>query len=88
MADTAVIATVRLVPRLARAHEQVADHYRREITAKTRPPGEKFPSVREVAKAWEISTNTAYKAVQLLRDEGWIEMAQGRVPTVVGVPPK
>jgi DNA-binding transcriptional regulator YhcF (GntR family) len=86
MADTAVIATVHPVPRLARAHEQVADHYRSEIRAKTRGAGDKFPSVRDIADAWTISTNTAYKAVRILRDEGWIEVGQGRVPTVVGVP--
>jgi len=64
----------------------VADHYRREITAKARKPGDKFPSIREIADAWSISTNTAYKALRLLRDEGWIELSQGRRPTVVGVP--
>jgi DNA-binding transcriptional regulator YhcF (GntR family) len=86
MADTAVIATVPPVPRLARAHEQVADHYRIEIRDRLRKPGDKFPSVRGIAEAWSISTSTAYKAVQILRDEGWIEVGQGRVPTVVGVP--
>lgn len=87
MSTPASATTVPRVPQLVRAHEQVAEHYRTQIRRKRLKAGQDFPSVREIAEAWGgISTNTVYRAVRLLRDEGWIEVSQGRVPTVRGIP--
>lgn len=88
MSASAPAATVSGVPQLVRAHEQVADYYRKEIRRKKLKEGQEFPSVREIAEAWGgISTNTVYRAVRLLRDEGWIEVSQGRQARVIGIPP-
>jgi DNA-binding transcriptional MocR family regulator len=78
--------TVRSVPQVAKAHEQVAEHYRQAIAAGEYDPPKEFPSVRDVIDEWDISTNTAQRALRLLRDEGWIEFRQGRRPDVKGVP--
>ncbi len=64
----------------------MADHYRQRIATGDLAPGQKFPSVREIAGEWKTTANTVHRAVRLLRDEGWIEVSQGRVPTVIGVP--
>ncbi len=87
MSTPAFTATVPHVPKLVRAHEQVAEHYRTEIRRKRIKPGAEFPSIRDIAEAWGgISTNTVSRAVRLLRDEGWIEVTQGKKPTVIGAP--
>lgn len=88
MSTCALVATVPSVPQLVRAHEQVAEHYREEIRTGQREPGAVFPSVREIGIAWGISTNTVYRAIRQLREEGWIEVSQGRRPIVIGDPGK
>lgn len=89
MATSTPLATVRPVPQLARAHEQVAEYYRDRIRTGHLAPGGTFPSIREIAEEWGgISANTVARAVKQLRTEGWIEVSQGRRPTVVGVPAK
>lgn len=72
------------MPGVVRAHEQVAAHYRQRMRRGGLKAGQRLPSVREIARAWSVSTRTAWRAVTLLRDEGWIEHRQGRQPVVVG----
>ena len=86
MTTPALVATVPPVPHLIRAHDQVADHYRKLIRRGRLKDGQEFPSIREIADEWKISTNTVYKAVRLLKDEGWIEVSQGKQARVIGVP--
>jgi DNA-binding GntR family transcriptional regulator len=72
--------------RAPRAHEQVAEHYRGLIRAGQLPQGAELPANRRLADEWQISTSTAYKAVSILKDEGWIETRPGKPPVVVGIP--
>lgn len=82
------IDTVPPVPRLIRAHDQVAEHYRNEIRDGLMAPGKKLDSIRVMAEEWGgISPTTVARAIAILREEGWIDVSQGRVATVIGVPP-
>ena len=74
------------VQRLNPPTEQVAEHYRGLIRCGDLQPGDELPANRRLAEEWKISTNTAYRAVLKLRDEGWVESRPGKPPVVVGVP--
>jgi GntR family transcriptional regulator len=74
------------MPQLARAHEQVADHYRKEIREGHLAPDDRLDPVRAIAEAWSVSTHTVWLAMGVLKAEGWIDVRQGRRPVVVGVP--
>ena len=50
-------------------------------------PGQAFPSVRNLAAGLKIHPNTAYKIIQCLIQEGWIEVHPG-IGTIVAEPPK
>lgn len=86
MATSAATATVRPVPRLTKGYEQVAEHFRRRIRDGDLQPNDRLDSVRDIAEEWETTPNTVHRSIRLLRDEGWIEVSQGRRPTVLGVP--
>lgn len=51
-------------------NEQIASELRSEISAGKRKPGEKMPSVREIADRFSVSAGTASKALQLLSKWG------------------
>lgn len=53
-----------------RVNEQIATELRSEITAGKLKPGEKMPSVREIAERFSVSAGTASKALQLLSKWG------------------
>ncbi|WP_232376379.1 GntR family transcriptional regulator [Amycolatopsis aidingensis] len=58
-------------PGLAR-YEQVAEAIRRAIRDGRLKPGTQLPSSRELAKQHTVALNTAQRAVNVLRDEGWL----------------
>ena len=68
------------------AHAQVAEHYRRKIRKGQLAPGDRMPQVRAMANTWAVSTRTAWLAMKVLRDEGWIAHHQGKRPVILGVP--
>ena len=54
-------------------YRQLADHYLALIAAGTLRPGERFPSVRQLMRAHDISMSTAVQACHTLEDAGHLE---------------
>ncbi len=57
---------------------QIVDGYREQISAGVLQPGEKMPTVRELAAALAINPNTIQRAYRQLEMEGWIVTMQGK----------
>jgi DNA-binding transcriptional regulator YhcF (GntR family) len=51
---------------------QVASYYRAAIAKGELRPGDRLPSVRDLAVEWGVTPSTVQKAVKQLRDEGLI----------------
>lgn len=69
-------------------HDQVAAEIRRAIADGEALPGEKLPPARDLAAVLGVNTNTALRALRLLRDEGLLEFRRGHGITVTGAAPK
>jgi GntR family transcriptional regulator len=67
-------------------HEQVAAEIRRSIAEGDAKPGDRLPPARHIAAVMGVNTNTAFRALRTLRDEGLLEMAPRRGIRVVGTP--
>src|SRR5579871_6962492 len=67
-------------------HEQVAAQIRKAIADGEAKPGDRLPPARHLAAVMGVNTNTVLRAVRLLRDEGLLELRQGRGIRVVGTP--
>jgi len=59
-------------------YAQIVDGFREQIAAGILQPGEKLPSVRELAAELTINPNTIQRAYRLLEMEGWIVTMQGK----------
>lgn len=80
------------MPEIRRAdapYAQVAQHIRERVHGGELQPGDRVPSVRELAIDWDISKATADKALSVLRSEGLLMAVPGvgtqvapAVPTV------
>jgi GntR family transcriptional regulator len=57
--------------------EQIADDLRAKINAGDLPPGARLPSERELAERYRVSSTTAVRAMERLRDEGLIDSKAG-----------
>ena len=57
---------------------QVADTLRDEITRGAVVPGERLPSVRDLAARFDIAGATVQSALRVLRDEGYISSRSTR----------
>ncbi|OQO91975.1 GntR family transcriptional regulator [Saccharomonospora piscinae] len=53
-------------------YERVAGAIRRAVRTGELKPGEQLPASRELAKQHGVALNTAQRAVNVLRDEGWL----------------
>lgn len=58
-------------------YEQVVYAVKKAIVSGQLKPGDRFPSVREIAKELRINPNTAQKVVAHLAREGMLEMKPG-----------
>lgn len=66
--------------------QQVAGEIRRSITDGEIRAGERMPLARDLATVLGVNRNTVLRALHELRDEGLLEMRQGRGITVAGTP--
>ncbi|WP_336052148.1 GntR family transcriptional regulator [Streptomyces sp. CA2R101] len=67
-------------------YERIAGHYRAQISSGELPPGTLLPSIKALAKKWEVSTATADRAMKLLREEKLVRGIQGIGTEVLGPP--
>ncbi len=63
-------------------YEAIADELRAKIDSGELAPGDKIPGEKELIATYEVSRDTAWKALQVLRDQGLTESRQG-APTRV-----
>ncbi len=59
-------------------YAQIIDGYREQIATSVLQPGDKLPSVRELAAALTINPNTIQRAYRRLEMEGWIATVPGK----------
>ena len=59
-------------------YAQVMDGMKEQISAGILQPGEKLPSVRELAAALTINPNTIQRSYRQLEMEGWIVSVPGK----------
>lgn len=59
-------------------YSQIVDGLRQQIAAGILRPGDKLPSVRELASQLAINPNTIQRAYRELEAGGWVESQQGR----------
>ncbi len=59
-------------------YEQVAESFRKLILSGVLPPGEKMPSVRELATSLTINPNTIQRAYRELEIDGYICTVPGK----------
>ena len=57
---------------------QIVDDLRQQIALGVLPPGEKLPSVRDLAAQLSITPNTIQRAYRQLEMEGWICTVAGK----------
>jgi len=59
-------------------YAQIIDGYREQIVSGVLRPGDKLPSVRELAAELAINPNTIQRAYRRLEMEGWITTVPGK----------
>ena len=59
-------------------YSQIIDGFREQIAAGVLQPGDKLPSVRDLAAELAINPNTIQRSYRQLELEGWIVSMQGK----------
>ncbi len=67
-------------------YTQIVDGFREQIISGILQPGEKLPSVRELAASLTINPNTIQRAYRELEAAGWIATVPGKGCFVHGIP--
>jgi GntR family transcriptional regulator len=62
----------------------VAAEIRRAIADGEIGPGQRMPPAKDLAAILGVNSNTVFRALRLLRDEGLLEFRRGRGVTVAG----
>jgi DNA-binding GntR family transcriptional regulator len=70
--------------REAAPYRRIAEHFRARIASGELKQGDRLPTVREVASTWDVSRQTADKALSALQSEGLVRTG-GRAGTIVDV---
>lgn len=65
-------------------YTQIIDGFREQIATGVLQPGEKLPSVRELAAVLTINPNTIQRSYRQLEVEGWIATVPGKGCFVCG----
>jgi integrase len=65
-------------------YQRIAADLRGAIACGAIKPGDKLPNLAELANRYGVATNTAQRAVALLKSEGWVTVARGRSAIVTG----
>lgn len=68
------------MPEIQRAlpkYLQIANHIRDEILRGDLGPGDEVPSERQIAEDWDVARPTAARALEALRQQGFVESRQG-----------
>lgn len=66
------ITLITSLSRPAAPYAQIATHYRDLISLGDLQPGDRLPTVIQMATAWKVSPGTAHKAIRQLRSEGLV----------------
>ena len=66
-------------------YTQIVDNFRNQIAAGILQPGDKLPSVRELAQQLSINPNTIQRAYRELESQGIIQTLPGKGCFVCGV---
>ena len=66
----------------------MAAKLRRAIADGEALPGDRLPPAKDLAAVLEVNSNTVFRALRQLRDEGLLEFRRGRGVTVAGTPPQ
>src|SRR5262249_11769467 len=64
-------------------YQQIADQIRAMLVAGEFSPGERLPTVRQVAVDLGVNHNTVAEAYRNLAEEGWLSLERGRGALVV-----
>ena len=67
-------------------YSQIIDGFRDQILAGLLSPGDKLPSVRDLAAELAINPNTIQRSYRELESQGWIQSVPGKGSFVQGVP--
>ena len=67
-------------------YTQISDGVREQIVSGILQPGDKLPSVRELAGTLTINPNTIQRSYRELESQGWIATVPGKGCFVQGVP--
>ncbi len=59
-------------------YEQVKDSLRKMVITGAIPPGEKLPSVRQLAASLAVNPNTIQRSMEALEQEGYIHSVPGK----------
>jgi GntR family transcriptional regulator len=64
-------------------YQQIADQIRAMLVAGMFQPGERLPTVRQIAVDLGLNHNTVAEAYRSLADEGWLSLERGRGAVVM-----
>ncbi|MGW2091274.1 TetR/AcrR family transcriptional regulator C-terminal domain-containing protein [Promicromonospora sukumoe] len=72
-------------PQAEPPYRQIAGELRARILAGDLRPGDRVPSVRQIAQRWDVAVATATRVTAVLRDEGLVEARVGSGTVVSGL---